>query len=134
MDKLQQELKSWSTKPFEYGKLDCMLAPCNWVMSFLGVDPGLKWRNMYSTIQQCDDVTGYLHNPVRVTQDCIDTVGLGVTHIPKRGDIGVVLSPDRQIVGGVYCGNDKWASKADPGVTMWVPEKIYRAWSVGYEE
>lgn len=133
MTPLYLELNRWMGQKFEYGVLDCMLAPCDWVLRVTGRDPAENLRGTYHTLLECDEVTGFLKNPIKVTQACCESVGLELTRDPQKGDIGVVMHPTGA-VGAVCLGGKRWASKAQTGVTIWEPEKLYRAWSVGYED
>jgi hypothetical protein len=42
-------LHAWQGLPFVWGKNDCCLFACNSVLAVTGIDPGWKYRDLYTT-------------------------------------------------------------------------------------
>jgi hypothetical protein len=41
--------REWRETPFEWGKTDCILSVCDYVLDQTGIDPAAPWRETYNT-------------------------------------------------------------------------------------
>ena len=119
---------------FQWGKTDCMLMLAEWVMSQTGCDdPCGDISGLYSDVESCQRVTGYVRAPVDTTQFSSDRAGLAGTIAPKAGDIAVVevWQPDGPVQCGALCLGDHWMFRSqEAAVIIMETVEVLRAWSV----
>lgn len=135
MTPLWLEINRWAVTPWEWGRMDCMLSLADWCVAQGWPDPADDVRLTYGSAGECQRATGFLRDPLTVTQRCFGGAGLPVVAEAAVGDIAVLKFGPTQHVGGVWTNLGQWASKDEMGVTYYRPAmvpQVLRVWGVGY--
>lgn len=121
-------LNSLKTQPFEWGKNDCCLFGCNCVVVMTGQDPGIAYRNKYTT---------QLGATRALKRNGDGTIKTAFNHVfgpikPRlntgRGDL-VLINTELGDAVGIMCGGTVWAVGLDGLVN--VPfKKVIGCWHV----
>lgn len=136
MTPLWLELNRWKATPWAWGVMDCMLSISDWCAANGWPDPAEDIRLTYHDRSSCQRVTGFLRDPLTVTERCFETVaGMSVVAVPQVGDVAVLQFGQYEHVGAVWTDVGQWASKDENGVTFCQPSlvpRVLRVWGVGY--
>lgn len=135
MTPLWVEINRWAVTPWAWGRMDCMLSLADWCVAQRWPDPAADIRLTYDGPGECQRVTGFLRDPLTVTQRCFGRAGLSVVERAAVGDIAVLKFGPAQHVGAVWTDWGQWASKDEGSVTFYRPEtvpQVLRVWGVGY--
>lgn len=116
-----------------------MLVLADWVAQVRGEDPAESIRGLYDSPATCQQLTGFVRDPVAAVERCLATIGgLPRAVIARPGDVAVIdrrdEPPSRLAAGAIFLG-DAWGCKGQHGVTTLHPALVVprATWSVGYE-
>lgn len=134
MTPLYAEINRWRSLRHVWGWADCIMCPADWVQRIRGADPAEDLRGCYASLAECQRVTRFLTHPLDVVAPRMARCGLAETRAPVAGDVAVLLDviEGRPVPHGGLCLGDLWATKSEAGVTIYRPQKILKAWGVGY--
>lgn len=130
MTSLEWIIERYRKEVFEWGTLDCMLGPADYVQHRTGVDGASHIRGKYHDLKSCDRLTGFIRDPEGVFEGCVERVGLEKTKQPVRTSIGLVITTltDRPL--GAICVGDHWTIFGESGAIFERPKEIVCAWKV----
>lgn len=129
-DDLDWILSRYRSEPFEWGVLDCMIGPADFVWKRTGIDGAAHLRGQYHDAKSCNRLTGYLKNPLGVFDDCVQRVGLEPTRQPLKTSIGLIdTSLHERPLGGI-CIGQHWALMGEIGLIITEALHVRKAWLV----
>jgi hypothetical protein len=121
------------TRSFEWGKFDCALAACEAVMALTGVDPGMAFRETYSTEAEALKLLG-TEGLGRFAASIAKQCGMAeaAPAFAHRGDVVLVDNGNPGGALGIVdlSGRFAWCV-LDRGLVRMPMDRWLRAWSVG---
>lgn len=124
---LAEFLAAGAQTPFEWGKEDCCLFACDWVLSQRGVDPARRFRGRYATEKQARRIIRREGGLLAVVSAEMTAAGLTETIDPLPGDVGVVATDQGEALA--IRSRVGWVAKAPFGITA-AQFIVMKAWSV----
>lgn len=124
---LSEFLAAGAKTPFEWGKEDCCLFACDWVLSQRGVDPAARFRAAYGTERQAHRIIRRAGGFVRLIEAEMAAAGLVETSDPLPGDVGVVVTDQGQALA--IRSRVGWVAKAPLGISA-AQFIVVKAWAV----
>lgn len=110
MSRLYALLHVWAALPHEYGVLDCMLMPADWVRDQRGFDPAADWRGKYGHPDLCPLGRQYRADPVPLWRH--GYAALPEVETAQTGDVALVTLPgERWLIGAIRLRGRDWAMK-----------------------
>lgn len=107
-DALFSSLKrEWRSIPFEWGKSDCILSVCDYVLGQTGIDPAAPWRGSYDSEAGAQKIVSYYGGVIHLFdagmtacgfERCDPYVGAPAVVNVLGTPIAGILGPDRAIV------------------------------------
>ncbi|QDC11713.1 hypothetical protein FHY55_19495 [Oceanicola sp. D3] len=127
----------WAATPHVWGQSDCMLVLADWIQQVHGLDPAADVRGTYWDALSCQQVTGFMRDPMSVAvRYAEENAGLSRGNDLRVGDVGLLRLADepRWAVGGMFLGS-AWGFKGLSGAATRLPQlvQVEAFWSVGYE-
>ena len=126
---LTEFLRDGAGEAFAWGRTDCALWACDWVIERMDVDPASHLRGTYNSEMSCGRVLVRHNGLLELATQCFDDAGLVRTAQAGVGDVGVVETVDKKIAMGIRTARG-WAMKSPTGITI-APALQLRAWSIG---
>lgn len=102
----------------------CMLWAADWVRASTGKDPAAAWRDPSSWQARLWDF-----EVERVARETMGACGFVETTAPRRGDVGVVVTPTGRPTAAICLGR-RWAALAPEGVAASATWPVVVAWSL----
>lgn len=110
MDLLYAMLHRWAAAPHEYGVLDCMLMPADWVWLNRTFDPAARWRGTYGHPDICPLGRRFRADPEPLWRAAY--AGFPVVDAASMGDVALVSLPgERWLIGAIRLRGRDWAMK-----------------------
>lgn len=133
MSPLYGRMHAWMAEPFVWGLCDCMTVLADHVAEVTGRDPMAELRGTYSCAGSCQQVTGFLRDPVGAVERALATIGgLPRVEAPEAGDIAVIRRAGEPPCGALWLGT-LWGAKGPAGATTLDPRIVtpLAIWRVG---
>lgn len=134
MTPLYAHLNRLAAVDFAWGEADCMTFGADWLVLCGWPDPMADVRGLYDDPLSCERATGFIRDPVGVTDRRLTAVGILRGNQLHAGDVAVVMLPGHpRPVGAIWTGVS-WASKGEQGTVTVQPQfvQVLAFWSVGY--
>jgi hypothetical protein len=134
MNLLYAHLNRLAAVDFAWGDADCMTAVCDWLVLCGWPDPMADVRGLYHDPLSCERATGFIRNPVGVTDRRFAAIGVVRGNQMHAGDVAIVQLPGHpRPVGAIWTGAS-WAAKGERGTVTVQPQfvQVLAFWSVGY--
>lgn len=116
---LPEFLNDAAGKPFEAGRLDCMLFAADWVALRTGKDPAAPFRGAYRTVREYETLLKENGGLLAMAGSAMTRIGLQGAEKPQEGDVGVIryLTPGNRHrpLAGIYTGL-RWVAKTRAGI------------------
>lgn len=122
-DALSRFMVEARTRRFAWGRSDCALLVCDWLVRAADIDPAADVRGRYDTAfgarRALMEMGGYGGFARRA--------GMAATDAPDRGDVGLIAG--RPDVLAICLGGGAWAFQGGGGVALVMRALVRRAWS-----
>lgn len=123
---LSQFIAEHSARPFAWGRSDCLLFMCDWVVEQTGRDPASEWRGRWLSGVAAIEILADLGGLEAAARAAFEREGFAQTDAPNDGDCGIVLL--KRPVCAIHIAG-RWAAKGHRGVAV-TPAPVLVAWSL----
>lgn len=130
MDALSRYLEEAAARPPDWGVLDCMLFPADWVLLATGHDPAAGWRGRYRTELGAAQLIRRGGGLPAMTRQAMTR--WPATTAAERGDVGLIRieTPTGPTECGGICAGRAWSAIYVGGLYVGPAEPL-AAWSIG---
>jgi len=128
VDQLTAHLRRLASEPFQYGRLDCLLALADWVELRTGTDLGAEFRGRYETMMGWRRIVQRRGGMRVFVGELCSRVGWLAVVEPRPGDVGVVLLNHDIGPVGALRGERRWYLKSHNGLVAISSPLILGMW------
>lgn len=130
IDELSTYLEEVSSRPFEWGKLDCALFAAGWVEEVTGIDVRMGLHRRYKTAKGCNRLLKSEGGLQSITERGLRLADMRPTDEPERGDVALcdVLTPNgRGHAVGICLGENRFVFLGLNGLVV-TRARLVAAW------
>lgn len=116
-DDLFSFIKRTSAQRFDWVSCNCGFWVCEWVKVARGIDPVGYLRSKFEIPEEFKRHVARRGGNEEFSRMIAENAGLVETANPKRGDVGLVVHGQEQMMA-IYLGDGRWAAKSAKGVAI----------------